>query len=106
MGEEQVAFTFHNQQDNDIEVVIEPWAMFETVPPGGIMTFQVNATPPAEIEFSVTPRGEQYVYVMSEHVVISVNGEIRQDFRTKTRPPGDVFRKLNGLLWGRPDQKA
>ncbi|HEV7693928.1 MAG TPA: hypothetical protein VGO52_24050 [Hyphomonadaceae bacterium] len=105
MPEDKVAFTFHNQQDDDIEVVVEPWALSESVPPGRLMVFEVNATPPAEIEFSVTRDRRQYVYVMSEHVVISVDGEIRHDFRTRTRPPAAVFRVLNGLLWGRPDQK-
>jgi hypothetical protein len=83
--------------------VIEPWAAVETVPAGGIVMFEVNAAPPPETEFSITETGRQYIYVMSEHVVISINGEVRHEFQTATRPPIAAFRVLNGLLWGRPD---
>jgi hypothetical protein len=55
--EGKFAITFQNQQDDDIELVIEPWAVAETVAPGGIVSIAVNAVPPPEIEFSVTQSG-------------------------------------------------
>lgn len=93
MSANRIAFTFQNQQEKDVEVVIEPWALAENVPGGAIMVFEVNATPPPEIEFSITEMGQPFVYVMSEQVTIRVGEDLRYDFQCDERPPSpNTFR--------------
>ena len=103
MSEEKVAFTFHNLQSRIADLVIEPWALVEEVPVGGIVVIEVNATPPAEVEFSVTEAGQPFIYVMSERIAIHVDGVTKHNFNTEIRPPMSAFRVLNKLLWSNDD---
>jgi len=91
-------FHFQNHQDEDVELVIEPWAMTQVVPAGVMVEFEVNDSPPPEIEFCITEKGKPYIYVMSERVRISIDGKVQQ-FTTSTRPPLAVFRILRKVLW-------
>jgi hypothetical protein len=50
-------FQFQNYQDEDVELVIEPWAMSKVVPAAGIIEFEVNDLPPPEMEFCITEKG-------------------------------------------------
>jgi hypothetical protein len=100
MCEDRVTFTFYNQRDTAVDLVIEPWALVESVAAGEQVVFEVNATPPAEVEFSVTEAGQPFVYVMSERVTIHVDGAASHDFRTAIRPPLIAFRILKRHLWG------
>ena len=107
MNENRISFSFQNQQEDDVAVVIEPWALEEVVPVGAVMVFEVNPTPAPEIEFSITGDGQPFVYVMSEHVTILVGGELRHNFQPAGRPPPlSTFRVLNKLLWGKTDRKT
>lgn len=100
MSGDRVAFTFYNQQDTAVDLVIEPWALVENVAVGEQVVFEVNATPAAEVEFSVTETGQPFVYVMSERVTIHIDGAARHEFETAIRPPLSAFRALNKHLWG------
>ena len=91
-------FHFQNHQDADVRLVIEPWAMCETVAAGAIVEFEVNDSPPPEIEFCVTEKGDPYVYVISERLRISVEGK-NYDFTSPFRPPSGVFGILRKHLW-------
>jgi hypothetical protein len=99
MAGDRAEFTFHNQHDDIVELIVEPWAVTEEIPANGIAKFEVNAAPPPEIEFSVTDRRQAYVYVMSEWVQISVNGVVKHNFTTNSRPPFGAFRVLRKVLW-------
>ena len=101
MTGERVTFTFYNQQDTAADLVIEPWALVETIAVGEQVVFEVNATPAPEVEFSVTEGGQPLVYVMSERVTIHIDGEIRHDFETAIRPSLSAFRVMNKHLWGK-----
>jgi len=91
-------FHFQNHQDVEVRLVIEPWAMCETVPAGAIVEFEVNDSPPPEIEFCITEDGGPYVYVISERVRISLEDK-NYDFTSPFRPPSGVFRFLRKHLW-------
>jgi hypothetical protein len=91
-------FHFQNHQDEDLELVIEPWAVTQIVSAGAMVEFEVNDSPPPEIEFCITEKGKPYIYVMSERVRICINGRI-QEFTTRTRPPLAEFRILRKILW-------
>jgi hypothetical protein len=91
-------FYFQNHQDDDVELVIEPWAMSKVVSAGAIVEFDVNDLPPPEIEFCLTEKGQPYVYVMSERVRICIEGK-DYEFTTSSRPPLAEFRALRKLLW-------
>lgn len=102
MSETRIAFTFQNQRETDVDVVVEPWALSEKLPAGAIMVFEVNAAPAPEIEFSISEEGQPFVYVMSERVTIRIGDELRHDFHSVDRPPPiGTFRVLNKLLWGK-----
>ena len=91
-------FSFHNDQDVDVEVVIEPWALSYVIAGGESVYFEVNAAPPPDIEFAITESGRAYIYVMSERVLIEANGK-REVFNTKDRPPIQGFRAMKNILW-------
>ena len=91
-------FQFQNYQDEDVELVIEPWAMSKLVPSGGIIEFEVNDLPPPEMEFCITEKGQPYIYVMSERVRIRFEGK-DYEFTSPFRPPIAAFRALRKLLW-------
>ena len=91
-------FGFQNNQAVDIELVIEPWAMLEILPPGAIVEFEVNDTPPPEIEFCITEKGQPYIYVISERVRICVDGK-NYEFTSPFRPPLAAFRIMRKVLW-------
>jgi hypothetical protein len=99
MGQGKVSFTFHNQRDRDVELLIEPWALVENVKAGALVVFEVNATPAADVEFSVTDEGDPFIYVVSEHVTICIGGVTKHDFTTAIRPTLSAFRVLNKGLW-------
>jgi hypothetical protein len=92
MAKALTQFDFHNQRNFDINLVIEPWALVETVPAGETVSFQVNTLPMPEIEFSVTDKGDAYVYVMSERVRVIVDGAVKHDLDSPFRPPRAAFR--------------
>lgn len=107
MSENRISFSFQNQQDDDVAVVIEPWALEEIVPAGAVMVFEVNTTPAPEIEFSITEDGTPYIYVTSEYVAIHVGEELRHNFNPVSRPPAlSTFRVMNKILWGKTDRKT
>jgi hypothetical protein len=91
-------FYFQNHQGTDVELAIEPWAMSKVVPAGAIVEFEVNDSPPPELEFCITEEGQPYVYVISERVRICTEGEV-QEFTSPFRPPMAAFRVLRKLLW-------
>jgi hypothetical protein len=91
-------FQFQNYQDEDVELVIEPWAMSKIVPAGGIIEFEVNDLPPPEIEFCITEKRQPYIYVMSERVRIRFEGK-DHEFTSPFRPPIAAFRTMRKLLW-------
>src|SRR5262249_17036815 len=95
---EMAKFHFQNHQDEEVELVIEPWAMCRVVPPGAIVEFEVNDTPPAEIEFCLTEKGRPYVYVLSERVRISIEGQ-NFEFTSPFRPSAGSFQILRKFLW-------
>jgi hypothetical protein len=86
-------FRFQNHQDEDVELLIEPWAIAEIVAPSVVVEFEVNDAPPPEIEFCLTESGQPYVYVMSEEVHIRVGGNERHCLKTEFRPSTEVFRR-------------
>jgi hypothetical protein len=67
-------FTFQNGKDEPVTLVIEPWAMAETVPPGGTVVFEVADHPPPQIEFALTREGDPYVAVVSDIVRFRAEG--------------------------------
>ena len=86
-------FHFQNHQDEDVELVIEPWAMVKIVAAGAIVEFEVNDLPPPDLEFCITEKGQAYIYVLSEWVRICIDGEDLV-FTTSFRPPMEAFRFL------------
>jgi len=86
-------FHFQNHQDVDIELIIEPWAMAKVIEPGAVVEFEVNDTPPPDLEFCITEKGRAYIYVLSERVRITVDG-VDQEFTSPFRPSMDVFRAV------------
>jgi hypothetical protein len=95
-------FYFRNDQQKDTLLIIEPWAMAETVNAGDVVEFEVNDTPPPEIHFGVAEEGQGYVYVMSESVAIHLNGEVHK-FQSPSRPPSQVFHVMRRHFWGTQD---
>ena len=107
MSEETIKFTYHNQQSNTVELIIEPWGLIEEVPADSAITFEINVAPPPEIEFSVTEEGQPYVFVMSEQVRIWLDGVLKHEFTTSIRPPEGTFRTMNKLFFSKfPETKA
>ncbi len=90
-------FVFQNNQEVEVELLIEPWAISEIVSPGEVVEFEVNDSPAPEIEFYVVESGQPCVYVMSELVRIRANGQ-EHVFRTEKRPPLAGFHFLRPIF--------
>lgn len=68
------------------DLVIEPWAAVETVPPGANVIFEFNDTPPPEVQFLVRDSGESFIYINSEYVRMQMPGK-ECDWGHDTRAP-------------------
>ena len=67
-------FLFENLQEKNVTLVIEPWAMAESVAPGGKVSFEVADHPPPEIEFAITKEGNPFICVVSTFVRFHAEG--------------------------------
>ena len=84
---------FANDRTAAVELTIEPWAMFESIPAGARVVIEFNDAPPPEIEFSLEESGGAFIYVNSEHVRVALPGEV-PDFGHGVRAPTwRIFKK-------------
>jgi hypothetical protein len=86
-------FNYQNHSDYDIDLIIEPWAMVESISPGEVVEFEVNDSAAPDIEFATTETGQLYIFVMSEKVSIRIK-EKDYVFETEKRPPAKLFQVM------------
>ena len=67
---------FTNNRNLPVELVIEPWAMAETVGPKGNATFEFNDSPPPEVQFAIEESGGAYLWLNSECVNVTIDDKL------------------------------
>jgi hypothetical protein len=86
---------FTNNRTDPIVLVLEPWAMAETIRAGGEATFEFSDSPPPEVQFAIEESGEAFVWLNSECVRVTIDGKL-WDFNVGERFPSfAIFRTQN-----------
>jgi hypothetical protein len=67
-------FSFSNQQDKPVTLVIEPWAMTEEIPPLGRMEFDVSDDVLDGLEFALNESGEPFIALFGSVVRFRAQG--------------------------------